>query len=294
MSTTASLAVSAAPSIVGLKRGARRGSGFVVAPGRVLTLAGQLRAESVTVAFRDGRTATGTVLAVDRQHDLAVLDVDTGDTPALAWSDASPDLGDEVFVAADPSGTGLRITRGAVASEPLTFRSRRGRPITGVVEHTAPVPRGGGGAPLLDAQGAVLGVNALRAGGGFVLALPTAVVRPRVEDLVAGRATEPPQLGVALVPPRAARRMRRAVGLDDRPGLLVGGVAEGSPAERAGLRRGDLLVEAAGRALESFDDLFAALDAADGSLTLTAERGGERLELDVTLDDHATAEEPTS
>jgi serine protease Do len=288
-SALASLAAAVAPSVVGLTRGARRGSGFVVAPGRVLTLATQLRAERITVRFSDGRTATGAAAGVDRDHDLALLEVDTGDAPALAWAGADApalQIGDEVVVAADPSGTGLRVTAGAVAAAPATLRSRRGRPIEGVVEHTAPVPRGGGGAPLLRADGTVLGVNALRAGGGFVLALPTAVVRPRVEDLLAGRTTEPPQLGVALVPPRAARRMRRAVGLDDRPGLLVADVAGGSPAEAAGLRRGDLLVEAAGRPLESFDDLFAAVDAAvDGDpLTLAAERGGERVDLTVTLE----------
>jgi S1-C subfamily serine protease len=283
-STVASLAAAVAPSIVGLTRGARRGSGFVVAPDRVLTLAAQLRADRITVRFGDGRTAAATVRAVDREHDLAVLDVDTGDAPPLEWAeDAALGIGDEVIVAADPSGTGLRVTTGAVASAPTTLRSRRGRPIEGVVEHTAPVPRGGGGAPLLGADGRVVGVNVLRAGTGFVLALPTAVARPRVDDLLAGRATEPPQLGVALVPPGAARRMRRAVGLDDRPGLLVADVADGSPAAAAGIRRGDLLVQAGDTPLASFDDLFGVLDrAAPGApLVLAAERGTERVELTV-------------
>jgi S1-C subfamily serine protease len=281
----ASLARTAGPAVVGLGRGARRGSGFVVAPGRVLTLASHLRDERVAVAFRDGRTEAATVAGTDADLDLALLTVETGDVAPLAWSDAQLGIGDEVVAAADPAGSGLRVTAGAVAAEPAPLRGRRGRPIPGVIEHTAPVPRGAGGAPLLDTAGAVAGVNALRAGSGFVLALPAAAVRPRVEDLLAGRARSSPVLGVAIVPPRAARRMRRAVGLEDRPGLLVGAVADGSPADRAGVRRGDLIVEADGRPVETPDDLFAVLDAlgGGGTLTLRAERGASPVELTVDL-----------
>ena len=284
-----------ASSVVGLRRGARGGSGVVLAPGRVLTLSHHLRADEVEVAFAGGRTARATVAGRDPDLDLALLDVDTGDATPISWAGAEvPGIGAPVVAAADPGGSGLRVTAGAVSAAPTRLRGRRGRPVEGVLEHTAPLPRGAGGGPLLDEAGAVLGINALRQRGGFILALPASEVRPRAEALLAGRATEPRRLGVAIVPPRAARRMRRAVGLDDREGLLVRGVAEGGPAAAAGLQRGDLLVAAAGAPLDGIDALYAAVDAApqDGPLVLRVVRGAEDLDVAVTVPPAAAAPGP--
>jgi serine protease Do len=93
------------------------------------------------------------------------------------------------------------------------------------------------------------------------------------------------RLGVALAPPRTARRMRRAVGLPERDGLLVRSVADDSPAALAGLERGDLIVSAAGRPLERIDVLYAALDsAAPGDpLELGIVRGTEERAVTVEL-----------
>jgi serine protease Do len=77
--------------------------------------------------------------------------------------------------------------------------------------------------------------------------------------------------------------MRAAVGLDDRDGLLVRGVVEGSPAAAAGLQRGDLLVRAGDRTLAGMDDLFDALDGASDTLTVGLLRGSEEREVDVPL-----------
>jgi S1-C subfamily serine protease len=90
---------------------------------------------------------------------------------------------------------------------------------------------------------------------------------------------------VAVAPPRVARRMRRAVGLPEREGLLVRGVEEGSPADRAGIERGDLIAAAAGRDVDGVDSLYAALDSlANGApLPLTIVRGTEERELEVSF-----------
>jgi serine protease Do len=77
--------------------------------------------------------------------------------------------------------------------------------------------------------------------------------------------------------------MRAAVGLPERDGLLVRGVEDGSPAATAGLQRGDLLVAAGGRPLTGFDDLFDALEATDGPLTLTVLRGSDERDVPVTF-----------
>jgi serine protease Do len=124
----------------------------------------------------------------------------------------------------------------------------------------------------------------VRLEGGLILALPAdEALRRRVDGLARGEAPQRPRLGVALAPPRAARRMRAAVGLPERDGLLVRGVEDGTPAAAAGLQRGDLLVAAAGRPLTGFDDVFDALEEAQGTLSLTVVRGTEEREVAVAL-----------
>jgi S1-C subfamily serine protease len=130
-------------------------------------------------------------------------------------------------------------------------------------------------------------VNALRLEGGLIIALGLASgVREAVERLVRGEESKRPFLGVALAPPYVARRMQRAVGLPERDGLLVRGVEDESPAARAGIERGDLIVAAAGSAIDDIDALHGALDSAsaNGGLTLTVVRGTEEREVHVELD----------
>jgi len=278
------------PSVVGLGRGWGRGSGVVVAPGRVLTNAHVLRGDEVAVTFADGRTEQGQIAGVDADLDLAALAVETGDAPAIAWEDAAVAevaAGAPVFALANPGGRGLRTTFGFVSATGRSFRGPGGRRIGGSVEHTAPLPRGSSGGPLVDAGGRLLGLNAIRLEGGLILALPAdAAMRRRGEALAGGAAPERPRLGVALATPRAARKLRSAVGLPERDGLLVRAVVEDSPAGRAGLQRGDLLVAVGGRPLTSPDDLFDALDALSGDdagLSLGVVRGSEEREVEVTL-----------
>jgi serine protease Do len=266
------------PSVVGLGRGWGHGSGVVIGEGRVLTNAHNLRRDQVTVVFADGRRATGDVAAADPDLDLAVVEVDTGDAPAVTWEPGdAPAIGSPVLALANPGGRGLRVTLGFVSSEGRSFRGPRGRRIGGAIEHTAPLPRGSSGGPLVDVEGRLLGLNALRLDGGLILAVPaTAAVKERASRLARGEAPSSPRLGVAIAPPRVARRMRRAVGLPERDGLLVRAVEDGSPAARAGIERGDLLVSAGGRELDGVDALYEALDALPGeggTLDLTIVRG---------------------
>ena len=269
------------PSVVGLGRGWGRGSGVVIAPGQVLTSAHNLRAEEVTVVRADGERETARVTATDPDLDLALLTLDTGDAPAIEWpaDGASPTLGTPVVALANPGGRGLRATLGFVSVAGRRFRGPRGRRVEGAIEHSAPLPRGSSGGPLVDAEGRLLGINSLRLEGGLILAVPaTAGARDRLLGLASGEATAAPRLGVAVAPPRVARRMRRAVGLPERAGLLVRGVEDGSPAERAGIQKGDLVAAAAGRELDGIEGLYATLEAlprGGGTLELTVVRGTE-------------------
>jgi serine protease Do len=266
------------PSVVGLGRGWGHGSGVVIADGAVLTSAHNLRREEVTVSFHDGRRAPGELVGSDSDLDLAVVAADTGDVPAIRWEPGeAPGIGAPVVALANPGGRGLRATLGFVSSGERSFRGPRGRRIRGAIEHTAPLPRGSSGGPLVDPKGNLLGLNSLRLDGGLILAVPaSAAVKERALLLARGEAPAPHRLGVAIAPPRVARRLRSAVGLPPRDGLLVRAVEEGGPAERAGLEPGDLIVAAGGEPVDGVESLYTALDsvpAAGGELELTVVRG---------------------
>ena len=236
------------------------GSGIVL-DGRVLTNAHNIRGSQVTVTFADGRTAEGNVAGHDFDGDLAVIEVDTGQAAALPWATAAPAIGTPVFALSNPGGRRRRVTFGTVSGIDRSFRGPRGLRITGSLEHTAPLLPGSSGGPVLDAeQEELLGVNTNRLGEGFYLAIPAdEAVRGRIGALARGESVRPPQLGITITPGHVARRMRRAVGLPDAEGLLIRGVAEDSPAARAGLAPGDLIVAAAGQPVRSVDDLSGAL-----------------------------------
>jgi serine protease Do len=284
----ARLAEGVGSSVVGIGQRWGAGSGIVLGEGRVLTNAHNVRGDQVAVTFADGRTAEGTVVGRDIDADLAVIETDTSGAPALPWADGSTaSVGTPVFALANPGGRGLRVTFGFVSGIDRAFRGPRGRRITGSVEHTAPLLPGSSGGPIANAAGELLGINTNRLGEGFYLAIPAdEALRGRIDALGRGEFTTPPQLGIAIAPGHVARRMRRAVGLPDLEGLLVRDVTEESPAARAGLAAGDLIVAAGGRPTRTIDDLFEALQAAgSGTIELSLVRGTEERTVQVELGD---------
>jgi serine protease Do len=282
----ARLADEAGSSVVGIGQPWGVGSGVVFDEGRVLTNAHNVRGSQVTVTFADGRTAEGTVAGTDIEGDLAVIEVETGQVRALSWATDAPAIGTPVFGLANPGGRGLRVTFGLVSGIDRSFRGPRGVRITGSLEHTAPLLPGSSGGPVLNAAGQLLGINTNRLGEGFYLAIPAdEALRGQIDALARGESVRPPQLGVAIAPGHLARRLRRAVGLPEAEGLLIRGVSENSPAARAGLARGDLIVTASGQPTRSADNLFGVLRAAapGGTLELTVLRGTEERAVHVVL-----------
>jgi serine protease Do len=271
------------PAVVGLGRGWGRGSGVVIAPGTVLTYAHNLRGVDVTVAFADGRREAGSVAGVDVDGDVAAIAVDTGDVEPVEHGDpAALGIGSLVVALANPGGRGLRATLGMVSATGRSFRGPRGRRIRGSIEHTAPLPRGSSGGPLLDTDGRLVGVNSVRMEGGLILALPVDnALRERLAALARGEAPSRPRLGVAIAPPHVARRLRRAVGLPERDGLLVRWVEDGSPAALAGIEKGDLIVAAGGAPVTRADELEPLL--AGDELLLTVVRGTDERDVAVRL-----------
>lgn len=276
----ARVASSVGPAVVAVGRGA----GLVFAPGQVVTNAHNLRGDTLEVRFADGRVAEATLRGADVEADLAVLAVDTGEASPAAWGHPAG-LG-AVVLAVAPTRNGPRVTAGRVSATGQAFRGPRGRLIPDAIEHTAPMAPGSSGGPLVDPEGHLVGINTHRRGDAFYLAVPaTDDLRDRLGTLATGENVERPRLGIAVTPSHVATRMRRAVGLDDRPGVLVRGVGEDSPAAAADLRRGDLIVAVHGDPIEHADDLFQHLATIEpgATLTLGIVRGNEELDVSVSF-----------
>lgn len=278
-------AMEVGPSVVGIGRRWGLGSGVVIAPGRILTNAHNLRGEESLVTLSDGRSERARVEGVDVDGDLAILEVDTAEISPVEWAEeVGLEIGNAVVALANPGGRGLRVTSGFVSGTNRSFRGPRGRRISGSVEHTAPLLPGSSGGPLVDINGRLIGINTNRLGEGFYLAIPAdASLKERIEALGRGEQPRRPRLGIGVAPAHVARHLRRAVGLPERDGLLVRAVEEGSAAERGGLREGDLIVAAGGHAVNDFDALVDAIEVAEREVRLEVVRGTEEMEITIEL-----------
>ena len=273
-------------SVVGVGQRWCVGSGVVLGNDQVLTNAHNVRGDEISVTFPDGHTATGRILGLDVDGDIAVIGVETGDLPAIEWAtDDAPGIGAPVFALSNPGGRGLRVTLGFITGVERSFRGPRGRRITGSIEHDAPLLPGSSGGPVVSREGQLLGLNTHRLGEGFYLAIPAdETLRGRVDALGRGESKSRARLGIGVAPSHVARGLRRAVGLPDADGLLVRLVEDDSPAARAGLAVGDLITQAAGQPVGGTDDLFKALEtAADGVIELVILRGADERTVDVQL-----------
>jgi S1-C subfamily serine protease len=273
-------------AVVGIGQRWGVGSGVVLGKGQILTNAHNVRGDEVSVTFPDGHTATGRVLGHDVDGDIAVIGVETGDLQAIEWATGgAPGIGAPVFALSNPGGRGLRVTLGFITGVERSFRGPRGRRITGSIEHDAPLLPGSSGGPVVSRDGRLLGLNTHRLGEGFYLAIPAdEALRARVDGLARGESQRRVRLGIGVAPSHVARGLRRAVGLPDADGLLVRLVEDDSPASRAELATGDLIVQAAGQPVRGMDDLFRALETASGGvIELVILRGAEERIVEVQL-----------
>jgi len=263
------------PSVVGIGNRWRGGSGVVIGENRILTNAHNLHGDDVTVTFADGRSTNATVAGVDADGDVAVLEAPTEGATALELGTDAPGVGAPVVALGNPNGHGPRVTIGFVSGVGRSFRGPRGRRVADAIEHTAPLMPGSSGGPVVDLEGRLLGINTNRIGHGFYLAIAAdAALRDRVAALGRGESPTRRRLGVGLAPAHVARQLRRAVGLPERDGLLVREVEVDSPAAKAGIAEGDMIVAVGEMPITSADDLFDALGS-EGSLTITIVRGAD-------------------
>jgi serine protease Do len=284
----------ALPAVVGVGERWPSGSGIVFGDDLVITSAHNVRSETPRVHFADGSEKDATAVTADIAGDLAVISVPTAGASIASWAESGPRLGTPVFAAANPGGRGPRLSFGVVSGEARSFRGPGGRPIAGGFEHTAPLPRGSSGGPVLTLGGELLGINTKRLGEGLYAAITAdAGLRARLEALARGEVVARPYLGVGLLPGEVARRLRSAVGLPERAGVLVQHLDEEGPAAQAGVLRGDLLTSANAVPLARVSDLHRVLaDRKPGDqISVELVRGTEERQVSVTLGTEPEPEE---
>ncbi len=252
-------------------RGPGGGSGVIWrADGLILTNAHVARGPQATIVLTDGRTLEATVTARDEQRDLAALQVNATDLPAALIGDSDAlRVGALVLAVGNPLGLTGALTTGVVHAAASPDGPRR----HGWVRADVRLAPGNSGGPLADAEGSVIGINSMIA-GGLALAVPSNAVERFLRGAVAR-----PALGVTMRP------VRLPLGGKIVLGLLIMDVAAGSPAEKAGLLTGDVLIGTGGTLFVRPDSLMQALyDASPGdTLRFDIVRGGRRIAIDAQV-----------
>jgi len=235
-----------------------QGSGFIVSKdGVVLTNAHVVAgADEVTVTLTDQREFRAKVVGSDATTDVAVLKIDAKDLPTVRLGDpAQLRVGDWVVAIGTPYGLENTVTSGIVSAK---SRALPGDAVVPFIQTDAAVNPGNSGGPLFNLEGEVVGINSQifsRSGGfqGVAFAIPIDVAL-RVKDEIQqhGRVSHG-RLGVNVQPVDQA--MAESFGLEGPRGALVGSVQKGSPAARAGLEPGDVILKYDGKAIERSDAL---------------------------------------
>jgi S1-C subfamily serine protease len=236
------------------------GSGVVVTPdGYVLTNEHVVqRAQTVRVAFVDGRSAAAVVVGRDPATDLAVLRAHTTRLPHATLLDAPPRVGQLAVAVGNPLGFESTVSAGVVSALGRSLRSRHGRLIEGIVQHTAALNPGNSGGPLVDSHGRVVGVNtaiiAMAQGIGF--AVPATTAQWVLTEILTQGRVRRAYLGISGRDRPLDRRLVRALDLPSMRAVEVMGRDAEGPASRSDLRPGDLIVAVNDVPVDGIDALY--------------------------------------
>jgi S1-C subfamily serine protease len=247
------------------QQGTATGSGFVVDKnGTIVTNAHVVDgASKVTVSLEEGGDAIDAkVLGVDNDSDVAVLKIDPSgkDLTVLPLGDSSKaQVGDPVVAIGNPFGLQRTVTTGIVSALQRQVDAPSGFPISDVIQTDAAINPGNSGGPLLNAQGRVIGINSQIATGGgqgsvgIGFAVPINTVKQLLPKLEQGQTVKHAYLGVRMGDLTSDQAKRLKVPVSD--GAVIGLIDNGSPADKAGLKVGDVIVAVDGKKMASATDV---------------------------------------
>jgi S1-C subfamily serine protease len=255
-------------------------------------------AEELTVALKDGREVRGTVYGIDTLTDLAIVKISGTDLPAAPIGrSADIRVGQLAIAIGSPLGTYTStVTTGIISATGRTVRIEPGVQLSNLIQTDAAINPGNSGGPLLDATGAVIGINTAieRDSTGIGFAIPIDIARPIMTQALAGEPLARPYIGIHFQTINA--RLKRELNLSVDRGALIGpgtnaagetlpAINPGSPAEAAGLKDGDIVLEIEDQVIDAEHPLDAVLTsyAPGQTIRMSVLRGQDELELTVTL-----------
>ena len=263
----------------------RSASGVVYAPARVLTASHVVeREEDLSVGTGEGRTVEARLIGRDPSNDLAVLEVpELGDGTVAEPAAGGVRVGQISLAVARPSREGIRASFGVISSVGGPLRTGRGARLERYVQTDATPYPGFSGGPLINIEGAVLGLMTLGFARGVALAVPAEVAWRAAEMLSERGSIKRGYLGILSQPVRLPAAQR--AGLQGSGGLLVVGVEDDSPAGKGGMLLGDILVSLDATSVADTDELQALLtsDRVGREVPVEVIRGGELTTLRVTV-----------
>ncbi len=265
------------------------GSGVVVSPeGYIITNHHVIEsADEIEVALADGRTMPAKIVGTDPETDLAVLKVAAEKLPAITFADPDQSkVGDVVLAIGNPFGVGQTVTQGIISA---LGRSHLGiNTFENFIQTDASINPGNSGGALIDTNGHLVGVNSAiysRSGGsmGIGFAIPVSLAKQVMEQIIRQGSVVRGWVGIEAqdITPQLAESFR----LSHTQGSLIAGVLPNSPASKAGLKPGDILLEINGNRVvnsSSMLNLIANLQPNDKA-TLKVARNQRELEIDVVI-----------
>ena len=282
------------PSVVKIEveqRGRRSGgagSGFVfTTDGFALTNSHVVHgATSLTAVLADGRHAPATLVGDDPDTDLAVVRLSADAVPAARLGESSKVRVGQVAIAiGNPFGFHATVTTGVVSALGRSLRAQSGRLIDDVIQTDASLNPGNSGGPLVNSRGEVIGVNTamILPAQGICFAIAVDLAKFVATSLIRDGHIVRGWIGVAGQNARLRRQLVRRHGLERDSGVLVLSVERGSPAERTGLREGDIMVSFAGRPVAGVDDLHRLLSgrAVGTRMPVAVLRNSEQVQLEI-------------
>ena len=265
------------------------GSGVVVSrEGYILTNHHVIAdADQIRVVLSNGRTLDATVVGIDADTDLALLHTDAADLPTISLDNSqSIQVGDVVLAIGNPFGVGQTVTMGIVSA---TGRNQLGiNTFENFIQTDAAINPGNSGGALINAHGELVGINTAifsRSGGshGIGFAIPVTLATGVMEQILKQGRVVRGWLGIAgqdMTP-----ELADSFGLRERRGVLVSGVLEAGPADRAGILPGDVIETIDGKALNSSHDILNIIAAiAPGEqVRITGWRGQDQFDVEVEV-----------
>jgi putative serine protease PepD len=250
-------------------------------------------AQTITVSLASGQELKAKVVGTDPENDIAVVKIDKTGLPAITVGDSDNlQVGQLVVAVGSPLGFEQTVTAGIISAlhRNVTAGDGSGQAstLTDLIQTDAPINPGNSGGALCDANASLIGINAViasQSGGseGIGFAIPIDTARKVADDLIAGRSVSHPYIGIG--GQTISADIASQYGLPVAEGAYISQVVSGSPADKAGIKSGDIVVGADGQQVKSMDELIAAIrkKSIGSKISLTFYQNGGKKTADVTV-----------